>query len=310
MTAAHEKAHMTLMTAAEYGAFVSELGTVIHRLADLQEQNPSNKIAASFKDLSQAMDQLRTACWLTQESGATAIEIPSQLHSQTFDLAAMKQGLPATYLYSLEALERIVTTLHMPFLPGTEPLRSSLCMGICSAALNTGITEHFASTTKISASTILEYLSNPSARPDVRLMNLSEAAQLNPRLLDPVTPSLTKTIRDLSDALAKARARGACFAACFAVWCLKLAERVLTIGRKMASNPLNPMHLATDSNYLTPDLVELVPSQRRKRSRHDMARHNEISLSERCSCQRHTNIIGNKGFSAGYSERYTAWPPA
>jgi len=30
---------------------------------------------------------------------------------------------------------------------------------------------------------------------------------------------------------------------------------VFTIGCKMASNPLNPMHLATDSNFLTPDLV-------------------------------------------------------
>jgi hypothetical protein len=204
MTAAHEKAHMALMTATEYGAFVSELGKVIHRLADLQEQDPSNQIAASFKDLGQAMDQLMKACWLTQESGATAIEILSQLHSSTFDLAAMKQGLPATYVYALEALERIVATLHLPFLPGTEPLRSSLCMGICSAALNTGIIDYLASASKISAATISEYLSNPSARPDARFLKLSEAAQLNPRLLDPVIPALTKTIIDMVDALARA----------------------------------------------------------------------------------------------------------
>lgn len=204
MTAAHEKAHMSLMTATEYGAFVSELGIVIHRLADLQEQNPSNQIAASFKDLGQAMDQLMKACWLTQESGATAIEILSQLHSPTFDLATLKQELPATYVYAFEALDRIVSTLHLPFLPGTEPLRSSLCMGVCSAALNTGIIDYFASAPKISAAAISEYLSNPSARPDARLLRLSEAAQLNPRLLDPVIPVLAKTILDLGDALAKA----------------------------------------------------------------------------------------------------------
>jgi hypothetical protein len=75
------------------------------------------------------------------------------------------------------------------------------------------------------------------------------------------------------------------FAASFAVWCLKLAERVFTIGCKMASNPLNPRHLATDSDYLTPDFVELVPSQRRKCSRHDVTRHKEISLSEQGSCK-------------------------
>jgi hypothetical protein len=75
------------------------------------------------------------------------------------------------------------------------------------------------------------------------------------------------------------------FAASFAVWRLKLAERVLTIRCNMASNPLKPRHLATDSDYLTPDLVELVPSQRRKCSRHDVTRHKEISLSEQGSCK-------------------------
>jgi hypothetical protein len=100
MTAAHEKAHMSLMTSTEFGAFVSELGQVIRRVADLQEQKPSEDTAATLKDLGQAMDQLMKASWLTQESGATAIEILSQLHSATFDFAAMKQGLPATYVYA------------------------------------------------------------------------------------------------------------------------------------------------------------------------------------------------------------------
>jgi len=48
------------------------------------------------------------------------------------------------------------------------------------------------------------------------------------------------------------------FATSFAVGCLELAERVLTIGRKMTSNPLNSGHLMTDGYYLASDLVELV----------------------------------------------------
>jgi hypothetical protein len=53
------------------------------------------------------------------------------------------------------------------------------------------------------------------------------------------------------------------FATSLAVRCLKFAERVFAIGRKMTSNPLNSWHLATDRDHLAADLGELVLSQRR-----------------------------------------------
>jgi hypothetical protein len=76
-------------------------------------------------------------------------------------------------------------------------------MGICSAAMNTGIIDHLASAPKISASAISEYLSDPSARPDSRLLKLSEAAQLNQELLDSVIPALARTIIDMGEELKK-----------------------------------------------------------------------------------------------------------
>ena len=198
-TAAHEKAHMVLMTTTEYGAFISALAMVIQRLAQLQEKNPSEQMAAAYRAVGQAMDQLMKASWLTQEGGATAVEVLSQLNSPAFDLAAMQKALPATYDYALNLLSRIASSLNFPFLPGTESLRYPICMGICSAALNTGIIDHFVHAPTISAAAIIESLSNPANRPDARLLKLAEAAQLNPKLLAPLIPQLLQSIVEKGD---------------------------------------------------------------------------------------------------------------
>src|SRR5216683_6746032 len=75
------------------------------------------------------------------------------------------------------------------------------------------------------------------------------------------------------------------FAASFAVRCLKLAERVFTIGGKMALNPLNPRHLAADRDNFVPDVIELLRGEGWKCPCQDVPRHSKNSLSECGACE-------------------------
>ena len=201
MTAAHEKAHMSLMVSTAYGSFVCELAIVAGWLERLQE-------ATLFQSLGACMQPLMQASWLTQEAYATIVELMSAPASAGPDAAArMRHDLPPTYAQALDTLEAIVATLHFPFAPGTESLRVAMVAGLCSAVLNTGIIDRFRGMSVLRPADILAYLSDPAAHPDTRLLALRDAAGKNPALLDPVIPSLLQIILAIEAPLEAAKSQ-------------------------------------------------------------------------------------------------------
>ena len=66
------------------------------------------------------------------------------------------------------------------------------------------------------------------------------------------------------------------FAASLAVGHFELAEEMFAVYGKMASNPLNARHLATDCDHLAPNLIELDFAPVRKMHRKDFDGHGAI----------------------------------
>lgn len=208
MTASHEKAHMALTASTAYGLFVCELAMVVRFLEEMQNRSPSEQVAASYRNLSECMQQLMQGCWLTQEAGATMLELLSAPAAAGPDtVAQMRRELPPTYAHAVEVLEAIMGTLHLPFAPGSEGLRTSVAMGLCSAAMNSDIVDYFSALPVTDSPAILGYLADSATHPDHRLLAVYDAARSDPGLLDPIARQLMQSIIRMGDELRAAKSR-------------------------------------------------------------------------------------------------------
>ncbi len=203
MTAVHEKMHMALTTSTAHGTFLSELALIARALEQLHSDVPTHLISSVCDDLVASVQELMTTSWLTQEAGATRLELDyAQLHYEPDVAARLRQDLPEMYAHALATLDVIMATLDFPFPPFAEALRGSVATALCSAALNTDIFDRFTQTPSQTA--LREYLRDPSNHPDQRLVAIENAAKASPNLLTPLAPALYECVVRFAGALQRA----------------------------------------------------------------------------------------------------------